>query len=124
MTYPYTFKINGTDFATKVQRYSYSTSYTPVYTDNITTMDGVDHAVIKRWRHGLSVVLNPMSETDLATLQTALQNSTIASVQFSSLQLGVDVTCNMILNTEASTLVLKNASRRVLSELPLTFTEM
>lgn len=124
MTYPYTFKINNVDYKAKVQRYSYTTTYEPVYSDTITTMDMVDHTVITRWRHGLSVILNPMSETDIKNLQTALGGSLIASVKFSSFQLGVDVTCNMRLDVGSAQLVLKNASRRVVGEIPLTFTEL
>lgn len=124
LSYPYTCTINNTDFKTKVQRYSYETSYEPVYSDTITTMDGIDHTVITRWRHGLSVVINPMSEAELATLQSSLGSANIATVTFSSLQLGVDVTCNMRLEPSSAALVLKNASRRVIGEIPLRFTEL
>lgn len=124
LSYPYTFTVNNVDLKTKVQRYSYETTYEPVYSDTITTMDMVDHTVITRWRHGLSVTLNPMSETDIANLQTALGGSLVASVKFSSLQLGADVTCDMRLDVGSAQLVLKNASRRVVGEIPLTFTEL
>lgn len=124
MTYPYTFTVNGVDLSAKVQKYSYETSYTPVYSDTITTMDRIDHTVIVRWRHGLSLIINPMEDDELATLQTALSGSLVASVTFTSLQLGVDVTCNMMLDVASAALVLKNASRRVIGGIPLTFTEM
>lgn len=124
LSYPYTLKLNNTDFSTKVQKYSYETSYTPVYSDPVTTMDKKDHTVIVRWRHGLKLKLNPMSEADVASLQTALSLSNITSVKFTSLQLGTDVTCNMTLDAGDAVMVLKNASRRVVGEIPLTFTEM
>jgi len=124
MTYPYTFTVNGVDLSAKVQKYSYETSYTPVYSDTITTMDRIDHTVIVRWRHGLSLIINPMEDDELAALQTALSGSLVASVTFTSLQLGVDVTCNMMLDVASAALVLKNASRRVIGGIPLTFTEM
>jgi len=124
LSYPYSFSINATDFKAKVQRYSYSTSYTPVYSDSVTTMDKVDHSVIIRWRHGLSLIINPMSESDLYALQTALSSSQITSVKFSSLQLNQDVTCNMVLDPASAELVIKNATRRVLGPIQLNFTEM
>ena len=96
----------------------------PVYSEVVTTLDKVDHSVIIRWRHGLEVILNPMSEADLKALQTALAGSSVASVAFSSLQLESDVTCNMVLATSSAALVLKNASRRVLGDFSLKFTEL
>lgn len=124
LSHPYTFKINNTDYSSKVQKYSYETSYTPVYSEAVTTMDKVDHTVIVRWKHGLTVTIMPSSETDLHNLQTALSSSNIPSIKFSSLQLGNDVTCNMVATPESVSLALKNASRRVLSAMTLTFTEM
>lgn len=124
MTYPYTFTVNGVDLSARVQKYSYETAYTPVYSETITTMDRIDHTVIVRWRHGLSLIINPMEDDELAALQTALSGSLVASVTFTSLQLGVDVTCNMMLDVASAALVLKNASRRVIGGIPLTFTEM
>lgn len=124
LSYPYTFTVNNVDLKTKVQRYSYETTYEPVYSDTITTMDRIDHTVIARWRHGISATINPMSESDLTTLQNALGAANVAVVKFSSLQLGVDVTCNMRLDPSSAALVLKNASRRVIGEIPLRFTEL
>ena len=124
LSFPYTFTVNGTDLKTKVERYSYKTSYTPVYSETVTTMDKVDHNVIIRWRHSLEVRINPLSEADLKALQTALAGSSIASVTFSSLQLEADVTCNMMLEPSSAALLLKNATRRVVGELTLKFTEL
>ena len=124
MSYPYTLKINNTDFSTKVQKYSYKTSYSPVYSDSVSTMDKIDHSVICRWRHSLEFTLNPMSEADLHALHTALSLANITSVKFTSLQLNDDVTCNMVLDMDAAEMVLKNASRRVIGPITLTFTEM
>lgn len=124
LSFPYTFKLNNTDLGARVERYGYETSYTPVYSDPVTTMDKVDHTVIVRWRHGLTVKLKPQSEAELNALQTALLLSNVQSVNFSSLQLNQDVTCNMTVSPDSVALVLKNASRRVLGEITLTFTEL
>lgn len=124
LSYPYTFKVNSTNLASYVERYSYSTAKIPVYSDTVTTLDGVDHAVIIRWKHQLTVTLNPMSEATLATVQAALGNATVASVQFASLQDGSVVTKNMRITPSASVLALKNATRRVLDKVTLTFEEL
>lgn len=124
LSYPYTFKVNDTDFSGYVLRYGYETSYTPVYSDTVTTMDKVDHAVVMRWRHGLTVKLRPMSEAELSTLRASLSGSTVASIKFSSLQLATVVTCNMMMDPSSAALVLKNNSRRVLGEVSLAFTEL
>lgn len=124
LSYPYTFKINNTDFAARVFRYGYTTSYDPVYSETVTTMDKVDHNVIVRWRHKLTVVLNPMTEAQLSALRTALAGSAVTSVKFSSLQLNADVTTNMSLDPASAELLLKNATRRVVGNVTLTFTEL
>lgn len=124
LSYPYTLKINNTDFSGYVLRYGYQTGYQPVYSDSVTTMDKVDHAVIMRWRHTLNVKLRPLSEAELSSLQTALGNNTIASIKFSSLQLGSDVTVNMSPTPSTAALVLKNSSRRVLGEISLSFVQL
>lgn len=124
LSFPYTFKVNNTDYSGYVLRYGYQTSYTPVYSDTVTTMDKVDHAVVMRWRHALSLKLRPLSEAELSALQSSLGGSTVASIKFSSLQLANDVTCNMMMDPSSAALVLKNNSRRVLGEISLTFTEL
>ena len=124
LSYPYTLEINGVDLGSLVEKYGWDTSYTPVYSDTVTTLDKVDHNVIVRWRHGLNVKLRPLSETDLATIQSALFGSHVASVTFSSLQLNADVTCRMSLSPSSAALVLKNASRRVLGNVTLSFAEL
>lgn len=124
LSYPYTFKINNTDFKSYVLKYGYNTGYTPVYSDTITTLDKVDHNVILRWKHSLTVQLKPLSEAELLALQTALGNATVASIKFSSLQLNTDVTANMVLNPSSADIVLKNTTRRVLGNITLTFTQL
>ena len=124
LSFPYTFTVNGTDFKAKVQKYGYETSYTPVYSETVTTMDKVDHAVIVRWRHGLKLTLNPQSESDLKTFCTALSSAVVPVIVFSSLQLESDVSANMQLSPESAALVLKNSTRRVIGPIELTFTEL
>lgn len=66
MATEYPFEINGVDFRRMVERDSYQTGLIPVYTDTITTMDGVDHDELIRWRGKVSVKINPQTAEDAA----------------------------------------------------------
>lgn len=124
LSFPYTFTVNSTDLSSYVLRYGWNTSYTPVYSETVTTMDGVNHNIIVRWKHGLTVQLKPLTESQLSSIQTALGGSTVASVTFSSLQKNTSVTANMVLDPSSAELLLKNATRRVLGNVTLNFTEL
>ena len=56
---PYTFEINDTSFASLVKKYSYSTDRIPVESQRVTTMDGVDHVAVIRYKGVLSLEINP-----------------------------------------------------------------
>ena len=122
MSYPYTFRINNSDFSDIIQRYGYETTYDPIYADPITTLDMVDHTVIVRWKHGLKITCNPLSETRAKQLTLTL--STVPVITFTSLQLGTAVTARMQLDSNSAALVLRNASRRLLGGTELTFVEL
>ena len=55
MVHKYTLIINGFDCTDMVERDSYSTSLFPVTVPMITTMDGVDHTRIIRYKARLNV---------------------------------------------------------------------
>ena len=124
MSYPYTFRINNSDFSDIIQRYGYETTYDPIYADPITTLDMVDHTVIVRWKHGLKITCNPLSETRAKQLTQALTLSTVPVITFTSLQLRTAVTARMQLDSNSAALVLRNASRRLLGGTELTFVEL
>ena len=91
----YTYTINGTDFSGYVARGSYSTGLIPVYGDTITTLDGVDHVVIRRYKGFLTHDVNALTETQLETLAAALMDAPL-TVTYHCLQRGTDVTATMI----------------------------
>lgn len=92
-----TFTVNSVNLAPFVERDSYNTRKEPVYSDTITTMDGVDHCVPLRSRNILSVSFNPVTQAEAVTIITALM-SLPASVTFTSLQTGQSETASMILS--------------------------
>ena len=68
----YRFKASGVDLASYVERDGYTTAVTPVFTDKVTTMDGVDHCSLLRLRGSVTVKLNPQSDTAAARICAAL----------------------------------------------------
>ena len=120
----YTFRIGGLDFSNIIQRYGYETSYTPVYADTITTLDMVDHTAIIRWRGGLRIKVNPLTEAQTQNLADALSAMPVLTVTYTNLQIGAVVTQQMRLDDLSAALVLQNASRKLLGEIELAFTEL
>lgn len=97
MAIKYTLIINGFDATEMVERDSYSTSLFPVSVPMITTMDGVDHTRIIRYKARLNVSLNPQTAEQAAALTAALMVSPM-EVQFHCLQRDTDITAKMILD--------------------------
>lgn len=97
MVHKYTLIINGFDCTDMVERDSYSTSLFPVAVPMITTMDGVDHTRIIRYKARLHVSLNPQTAEQGALLTAALMDSPM-TVQFHCLQRNDDYTAKMILD--------------------------
>lgn len=120
---PYTFEINDTSFASIVKKYSYSTDRIPVESPRITTMDGVDHVAVIRYKGVLTVEINPQDETDFNTFCAAVAAG-VLKVKYRCLQTKTDVTQYMTVSGMPGALVIKNASRNVIGGLVLTFTEL
>ena len=123
MSFPYTFKIDGVDFSDIIMKYGYRTAYEPIYTDRITTLDGVDHTAIIRWRNGVTIPVRPLERTRLIQLTNALKAG-IPTITFTSLQQGTDVTASMTMDDYTLELLLQNASRLLLGGETLTFVEL
>nr|DAO94564.1 MAG TPA: hypothetical protein [Caudoviricetes sp.] len=66
------FKAAGVDLAPYVERDSYTTAVQPVFTETVTTMDGVDHDKLLRLRGSVTVKLNPQSAGNAAKISAAL----------------------------------------------------
>lgn len=66
------FKAAGVDLAPYVERDGYTTAVQPVFTETVTTMDGVDHDKLLRLRGSVTVKLNPQSAGTAAKISAAL----------------------------------------------------
>lgn len=117
------FKINSVDYSSYLTKYGYTTTYAPVYADSVTTLDGVEHTALIRWRGTLTVTIKPLTATDWATLKSAF-DSAILSIQYTCLQRGTDVTTNMRLDPISAEVVLINANRTLFGGAELTFVEL
>jgi len=120
---PYTFEINDVSFASIVKKYSYSTDRIPVESPRVTTMNGVDHVAIIRYRGVLSLEINPQDETSFNSFCAAVAAG-VLKVKYRCLQTKTDVTQYMTVSGMPGTLAIQNASRKVIDGLALTFTEL
>ena len=117
------FEINGIDFSSLLQAYGYATSYVPVYSQSVQTMDGVEHVGILRYRGLLKVNLKPLTGAQLQSLTTALSTG-VPVIRYTCLQRNAVVIANMRLDNVSAELILKNASRMLYGDTDLTFTEL
>lgn len=117
-----TFKINTVDYSSYLTKYGYSTTYIPVFADSVTTLDGVEHTAVIRYRGSLTVTLRPMTATEWATFSAALAG--ILSITYTNIQKGTDVTANMRMDDYSADTVLINASRTLFGNCQLTFVEL
>lgn len=97
----FTFKINNTDYSSFVERDSYATSLIPVYSDTVTTLDGVDHKIMKRYKGSVKVGLNPQTAANTAALVADLMVSPV-EVKYHCLQRNADVTSLMSVDAVSS----------------------
>lgn len=77
---------------------SYETSVEVVYSEIVTTMDGVDHTNPLRLRGVCSVAFNPQTASNTAKLCRTLVSSPV-QVQYHCLQRDVDVIATMIVDS-------------------------
>lgn len=87
------FTIDGTDFSEYLAPYGYSTEQQPVYGSSVTTLDGVEHVSITRWKSYLTVTTLPLNRVDARTLYEAITGAEI-SVRYYNYLLG-EVTQSM-----------------------------
>lgn len=120
---PYTFEVNGTSYASLVKKYSYTTDRIPVETNRVTTMDGVDHVAIIRYRGVLNLEINPQEEATFQAFCAAIASG-VLTVKYHCMQTNADVTQQMTVSGMPGALAIQNASRRVIGGLTLTFTEL
>lgn len=118
-----TFTIGSTDFSGYLTKYGYSTTYSPVYSDSVQTLDGVEHVAIIRYKGTLTVTIRPLTGSEWETLSDALAVG-LLSITYTNIQLNDDVTAEMRLDEMSASLVLTNASRTLFGETELTFIEL
>lgn len=97
----YTVTINGVDFTSAIERDSYRTAKTPVYSDEIVTLDGVTHVTNLRNKGVIGFQLNPQNAADTKTLCTALL-SMPCEVYYFSLQTQIYEYANMIIDSQSA----------------------
>ncbi len=90
----YRFKASGVDLAPYVERDGYTTAVTPVFTDEVATMDGVAHCSLLRLRGSVTVKLNPQSAAATARICTALLQHPV-TVEYFCLQRQAVVVASM-----------------------------
>ena len=118
-----TFEVNGHDCSDLIQKYGYATSYVPVYTQSVQTMDGVEHVGILRYRGTLTVTLKPLTGTQLNNFTNYL-GSGVPSIRYQCLQRNTVVLANMKLDPVSADLVLQNASHTFYGDTQITFTQL
>lgn len=97
----YTLKINSVDITSYINYDSYSTSETPVYSDEVVTLDGVSHIAQIRTKSGVRFSFNPQNATTTNTIATALLTQP-CSVYFYNLQNQQYETANMRLTGQSA----------------------
>lgn len=97
----YRFKASGVDLAPYVERDGYTTAVTPVFTDDVTTMDGVAHCSLLRTRGSVTVKLNPQDASSAATICAALLQHPV-QVEYFCLQRQDVVVANMRTPTQTA----------------------
>lgn len=114
------FEVNGVSFARLVHKNGYRTYLDPVYSGEVTTLDGVRKAALKRYRGTLHVTLNDLDEDDSAQLCAALLADPL-EVTYHSFQRNADVTERMWLEGYAREQLMRDAGTRVLAGVTLKF---
>lgn len=87
MAYKYPVKISGTDITGFIVPGSYTTNLIPVYSEAVTTMDGIDHVSLIRVKHSISFSLNPVPDDRMDPLFALLRSGTV-SVEYVPLDSG------------------------------------
>ena len=94
----YPFKVNGADFSAHVHKNGYFTDTVPNIAWQAKTISGPDRRRIDRWKHILSVRMNPMPAEAAAALCAELQKSSL-TIEFHSFQTGGTVSVKMTIDS-------------------------
>ena len=86
--------INDEDITYMIEVDSYVTALVPVYGGSVTTMDGVEHLAIVRYKGKLSFSVNPMTDVQTAKLSKLL-SAGVVKVQYHCLQRNTTIFATM-----------------------------
>lgn len=118
-----TFAINGKDLSSLCNQYGYSAGNTPIYSDEVVTMDGRRHSAVIRWQGWCSVTLNDITDAEVAALAADLRGATL-SVTYENPALGsTAVTQEMTVDGLELAYLLRDQTGRYWSGKTLNFTQ-
>ena len=106
----YTLTINGVNFTSMVERDSYQTDTIPIYTERITTMDGVDHVALIRNKSTLTFEFNPQTTAQTKTACDALLSQP-CTVYFFNIQSNAYETAEMTIDGQSAQYLSRCLSR-------------
>ena len=115
----YQFKVNGADFSDMVYKRGYRTVQVPVYGRTVTTMDGVRHRKLLRYRNSLIVYLNAPTEARAQAFCAELTSG--QQISYTLLQSGQTVTETMDLDGIELSALMKVSGTQWLAGFELTF---
>lgn len=115
----YQFKVNGTDFSDMVYKRGYKTVQTPVYGRTVTTMDGVRHRKLRRYRNTLITYFNAPTEARARAFCAELTSG--QQITYTLLQSGQAVTETMDLAGIELSALARVSDKQWLEGFELTF---
>lgn len=115
------FDLNDRDFSRYVHKTGIEADLIPVYASQVTTMDGVDHNVIARWRSQIRVRFNPLDRDGCRILCDQLKAAAI-KVHYYNPHLG-EVTQYMRVENIPLALALIDQGKERYDSFVLTFIE-
>lgn len=116
------FKINGTDLSASCNQYGFRSGITPVYSNEVETMDRVRRSTVVRWRGWCDVPLNDISDADAKAFAAALRGTGL-SISYYNAALGTQVTQEMTVDGLELAYLLQDVSGRFWSGQTLHFTQ-
>lgn len=117
------FTINGVDFSAVCNENAFTAGATPVYSEEIETMDRERRSVIQRWRGYCRVGLNDMTDAEAQALAAALRADELV-IGYPNRALGsTQVSQKMTVDAMELSFLLHDVSGNYWSGKQLTFTE-
>lgn len=97
----FTLTVNNTNLTNYIKYDSYETKKTPVFSPSVTTLDGVEHIAVVRYRGACRFEFNPQNAETAQTIAAALMTQPLA-VRYYSLQTNQYEDANMKLDDQSA----------------------